>query len=161
VNFMDLNKAKCKALHLGQGNSAVHTDWRMNSFRAALQRKTWGYSQMKKLDMRQQCMLAAQKANRILGHIKSSVASRLREVILPFYSALVRPHLECCVQLWGPQHMKDMDRLEWVQGRAMKIIRGLEHLSYEDMLRGLGLFSMKRRIQGDLNAAFQYLKGGF
>jgi len=160
VNLTRFNKAKCKDLHLGWGNPCYQYRLRDERIASSPAKKDLGVLVDEKLDMSHQCVLAAQKANHIPGCIKRSMASRSREVILPLHSALVRPHLESCIQLCSPQHKKDTELLERVQRRTTKMVRGLEHLSYEERLSKLGLLRLKkRRLQGDLIAAFQYLKG--
>ena len=130
TNLMKFNKAKCKILHLGQGNPKHKYRLGREWLESIPEVMDLGPSVDKRLNMSWQCEQAAQKANRTLGCIERSVGSREMELILPLCSALVRPHLEYSIPFWSPQHKEDMELLERVRRRAMRMIRGLQHLPY-------------------------------
>ena len=107
-----------------------------------------------------QCSEVVKTANKLIGFIGRSFEFRTEEIILNLYNALVRPHLEYCVQCWSPYYKKDIAKLEGVQRRMTKLIPRLRNKPYEERLSELNLFSLtKRRLRGDLIEVFKIIKG--
>ncbi|KAK4830573.1 LOW QUALITY PROTEIN: hypothetical protein QYF61_011751 [Mycteria americana] len=146
-NLKKFNKENCRVLHLGRNNPMHQYMLGATQLEDNLAEKALEVLVDTKLNMSQQCVLATKKANGILGCIRQNTASRSREVILPLYSALGRPPLTST--FWAPLYKRDMDILERVQQRAMKMIKGLGHLPSEERLRELGLSAWRREGLGE------------
>ena len=93
----------------------------------------------------EQCRIAASKGNQVLGMIRINITYKKEtSLIIPMYKAIVRPHLEYCIQAWNPHLRKDVDMLEKIQRRATKLIPGLRDLTYVERLKECGLTTLVR-----------------
>ncbi len=114
---MSFNVDKCQVFQVGTRNKKLDFELRGVKLKSVQCTKDQVVKIASNLNFSQQCVNAAKKANRILGFIKINFSFKNKDVILPLYTSLVRPHLEYAVQFWSPHHVKDIVKLEGVQRR--------------------------------------------
>ena len=157
---MLLNFGKCKCIHIGHGN--VDEEYKMGDavLDRTTQEKNLGVTFSTDLKVSEQCGIAASKENQICGLIRRTIMYKEKQLIVPLYKAVVRPHLEYCIQAWRPYRKKDTDKLERIQRRATKLIPELRDISYESRLLQCGLTTLETRtLRGDQIEIFKIVNG--
>ena len=146
---MLFNFGKCKCLHTGPGNTGMNYEMGGTILSKTVKEKYLGVSMNANMKVSEQCRIAASKGNQVLGMIRRNITYKENSLIVPLYKAIVRPHLEYCIQAWSPYLRKDIDMLEKIQRRATKLIPGLRDLRYEERLKECGLTTLEtRRLRG-------------
>ena len=157
---MLFNFGKCKCLHTGHGNLNVNYKMGDTVLGTTVKEKDLGVTISADMKVSEQCGIAASKGNQILGLIRRNITYKGKKLIIPLYKAIVRPHLEYCIQAWRPYRKKDIDTLERIQRRATKMIPELRDLSYEERLKECGLTTLEtRRLRGDQIEVLKILNG--
>ena len=139
---MLFNFGKCNCIHIGHGN--MDEEYKMGDavLGRTTHKKDLGVKLSADMKVSEQCGIAASKGNQILGLIRRTIMYKEKQLIVPLYKAIVRPHLEYCIQAWRRYRKKDRDKLERIQRRATKIIPELSYLSYESRLLQYGLTTL-------------------
>ena len=147
---MLFNFGKCKCLHTGHGNLGVNYKMGDIVLGTTVKENDLGVTISADMKVSEQCGIAASKVNTILGLIRRNIAYKGKQLIIALYKAIVRLHLEYCIQARRPYRKKDIDTRERIQRRATKMIPELRYLSYQERLKECGLTTLEtRRLIGD------------
>ena len=160
--LMLLNFGKCKCLPVHTGHRNLDVNYKMGDtvLGTTVKEKNLRVTISADMKVSEQCGIAPSKGNIILGLIRRNITYKDKRLIIPLYKAIVRPHLEYCIQAWRPYRKKDIDTLERIQRRATKIIPELRDLSYEERLPECGLTILEtRRLRGDQIEVSKILNG--
>ena len=98
----------------GHGNEDAQYTMGDTVLNTTVKEKDLGLTISADIKVSEQCAIAAAKGNQILGLIRRNIVYKEKELIIPLYKTIVRPHLEYCIQAWRPYRKKDIDILERV-----------------------------------------------
>ena len=158
------NASKCKVMHMGRNNPCHKYKMKVGDDYVDIaeceEEKDLGvtFDPLLKFDRHVQNIIA--KANQMIGVIKRTFTFLDKDSFLKLYKAFIRPHLEYANTIWSPKLRRQSSAIEKVQRRALKLLKNMKDLSYEERLKTLKLPTLKcRRIRGDLIQAYKIFTG--
>ena len=157
---MAFNTGKCKVMHLGANNGRSQYTMGGQVLQQIDEERDIGVTVTNNMKPAAMCCKAARTASTVLGQITRAFSYRDKHTFVRLYKQYVRPHLEFASQAWRPWLRKDIDMLEKVQMRAVRMVGGLRGTTYEEKLAELNLQSLEeRRLEADLVLAFKIMHG--
>ncbi len=129
---MIFNFGKCKSLHIGPGNFLMNYEMEGTILSKAVKEKDLGVTMKANMKVSEQCRIAASKSNQVLGMIRRNITYKDKSLIVPLYKAIVRPHLEYCIQAWSQYLRKDIDMLEKYRGEQLNSFQDWEILDMKN-----------------------------
>jgi ribonuclease P/MRP protein subunit RPP40 len=145
---MEFNLEKCKVMHVGKTTPRNIYKMRGVELKTTETEKDLGIIGNSNLKPGEQCAQAAKKANQVLGQMVRAFHYRNKKVFGKLYKTFVRPHLESASLVWSPWTEKDVEVLEKLQKRAVRMMSDVKGESYEDKLKDAGLTSLRERRKG-------------
>ena len=147
-------------MHLGRNNPKHKYSMAGQQLEVTEEERDIGVLVTNNLKPSRQCTESAARANRVLYQLTKVFHYRDKNTFIKLYKQYVRPHLEYSIQAWNPWLAGDIEVLENVQRKAVRMVSGLNGLTYEDKLRELNLESLAARQKRlDMIQTFKIIKG--
>jgi hypothetical protein len=155
---MSFNYGKCKIMHIGKNNPRHEYFMRGNKLTTTEEERDVGVIFTSNLKPSAQCSKAAGCATSVLNQLKRNFHFRDRHIFVNLYKQYVRPHLEFSSQAWSPWLIGDIEVIEKVQEKAVRMVTGLKGTTYEEKCTELGLETLKiRRERQDMALTHKYV----
>ena len=157
---MIFNVSKCKIMHIGRNNPEHIYSMGGVQLASVDEEKDVGVKVHKSLKPKSHCTSSAAKARSVLGQLGKTFHYRDRNTFMRLYKTYVRPHLDYGSSVWSPWLASDIETLEKVQMKAVRMVSGLTGQTYEERLAELKLQSLEdRRIFMDMVETYKILNG--
>ena len=138
------NVDKCSVMHIGQNKMQGNNNMSYQQVPTTDQQLDLGITITKDLKWQKQ-RKATKQPTEYLGSLPPTSCTKTKELMIPLYKSLVRPHLEYAVQFLSPHLRLDIDKIEKVQRRATKMIPEIRDLSYNQRIKDLDHISLVQR----------------